>query len=155
MPNTYTQLYIQLVFAVKERKSLIKESFRNELEKYICGIINNKQSKPLAIYCMPDHIHILVGLNPKYALSDIVIDIKTHSTRFINEKQWLNDKFNWQEGYRAFSYSRSNLDPVIQYILNQQQHHAKRSFRDEYIELLQKFNIEYNEKYLFDWIETP
>jgi REP element-mobilizing transposase RayT len=153
MANTYSQIYIQIVFAVKGRENLIKESFRNELEKYICGTIDNLQQKPLAIYCMPDHTHILVGLKPSMAIADLVRDIKTSATKIIKENKWVQGLFEWQVGYGAFSYSKSHLDNVIHYILNQPQHHNRKTFKEEYLEFLQKFEIEYKEEYLFEWIE--
>ena len=152
MPDTFTQLYIQLVFAVKGRHNFIKESFRDELEKYICGIVRNKNHKPLAIYCMPDHIHFLAGLNPAQSISDLVKEIKNSSCNFIKERNWLN-QFYWQQGYGAFSYSRSSLDKVINYILNQPEHHKKKTFNEEYVEFLIKFNIDYDEKYLFEFYD--
>lgn len=150
MANTYTQLYVHLVFAVKGRLNLIAENHREELEKYICGIISNKKSKPLAIYCNPDHTHILIGLHPSVSISDVARDIKANSSRFINEKKWIKGKFNWQEGFGAFTYSKSQIDNVVRYILNQPSHHKQTTFRDEYIEFLNKFGIEYDEKYLFE-----
>lgn len=150
MANTYTQLYVHLVFAVKGRLNLIAENHREELEKYICGIISNKKSKPLAIYCNPDHTHILIGLHPSVSISDVARDIKANSSRFINEKKWIKGKFNWQEGFGAFTYSKSQIDNVVRYILNQPNHHKKTTFREEYIEFLTKFGIEYDEKYLFE-----
>lgn len=152
MANTYTQVYIQIVFAVKGRQSLIAEENRMELEKYICGIINNKESKPLAIYCNPDHLHVLVGLNPKFSISDLVRDIKANSSKWINEQGWINHKFNWQRGYGAFSYAKSELDGVVKYILNQAEHHRTTSFKREYIDLLEKAEVDYENTYLFDWI---
>lgn len=153
MANTYTQLYVHLVFVVKGRENLISENHREELEKYICGIINNKNCKPLAIYCNPDHTHILLGLHPSVSVSDIARDIKANSSRFINENKWIKGKFNWQDGFGAFSYSKSHLDNVIKYILNQPFHHKKKTFREEYIEFLKKYQIDYDEKYLFDWLD--
>ena len=129
MPNTYTQIHIHLIFAVKSRKNLIYENHRIELEKYICGIISNKKCKILAIYCNPDHTHILIGMNPTISISDLTRDIKANSSKFINEQRWIPLRFNWQEGFGAFSYSRSQLGAVIRYIENQQKHHAKKSFR--------------------------
>lgn len=152
MSDTYTQLYIQLVFAVKHRESLITESFRDELEKYICGIISNKKCKPLSIYCMPDHAHILIGLHPNISISDLVRDIKSSSTVFVNEQKLSGSPFKWQQGFGAFSYSRSSLDSVIKYILNQPAHHTKQSFKQEYTDFLKAFEIEYKEQYLFEWI---
>lgn len=153
MANTYSQIYIQIVFAVKGRENLVKETFRDELEKYICGIVNGKNQKTLAIYCMPDHTHLLVGLKPNLSISDLVRDVKNNSSGFINEKRFLNTKFHWQEGYGAFSYSKSQLDDVIKYITNQPKHHEKKSFREEYLDFLQKFEVEYDDKYLFEWID--
>lgn len=153
MSNTYTKIYIHLVFAVKNRENKIKESFRIELEKYITGVIRNRKHKLLAIYCMPDHAHILVGLNPDQSISNLVRDIKANSSKFINEKRFLNQKFNWQYGYGAFSYSRSHLDNVIKYINNQPVHHKKRTFKEEYLDILKKFEIKYDDKYLFEWYE--
>lgn len=153
MANTYSQIYIQIVFAVKGRESLIKNAFREELEKYITGIVTNKKQKLLAIYAMPDHVHLLVSISPSMAVSELVRDIKANASLFINEKQWLKAKFSWQEGFGAFSYAKSQLNAVVQYILTQPEHHQKRTFKEEYLDFLHKFEIEYNEKYLFDWIE--
>ncbi|CAM3912018.1 IS200/IS605 family transposase [Flavobacterium branchiophilum] len=153
MANTYSQIYIQIVFAVKGRQNLIMKENREELHKFITGIVTNREQKLLSIFAMPDHVHILVGLKPNISISDLVRDIKAGSSKFINDSKWINGKFNWQEGFGAFSYSKSNLDNVIKYILNQEEHHKKRTFKEEYIDFLKKFEIEYNEKYLFDWIE--
>ncbi|SFC83642.1 REP element-mobilizing transposase RayT [Flexibacter flexilis DSM 6793] len=152
MPNTYSQIYIQIVFAVKGRENLIKESFRDELEKYMSGIVSGKNQKLLAIYCMSDHTHLLIGLRPSMSVADLVRDIKSNSSAFISEKGFVKGRFAWQEGYGAFSYSKSQLDNVIHYILNQPIHHQKKTFRDEYIDFLQKFQIDYDEKFLFEWI---
>lgn len=151
MANTYTQLYVHIIFAVRGRQNLISEKHREELEKYICGIITNKNSKPLAIYCNPDHTHILIGINPSVSVSDIARDIKANSSKFINEKKWIAGKFNWQDGFGAFTYAKSQIDAVVKYILNQPVHHKKKTFKEEYIEFLEKFNVEYDPKYLFDW----
>lgn len=153
MPNTYTQIYIQIVFAVKGRENLISKKNRDELQKFMTGIITNRGQKLLAIYCMPDHTHVLVGLKSTIAVSDLARDIKTGSSKFINDQKWVRGKFNWQEGFGAFSYSKSQLDNVINYILNQEEHHHKKTFKEEYIELLEKFEIEYNEKYLFEFLD--
>lgn len=153
MPNTYSQIYIQIVFAVKGRQNLIPKQYREELHKYITGIVQNREQKMLSVFCMPDHTHLLVGLKPSIAISDLVRDIKAGSSKFINVNHWVNGKFNWQEGFGAFSYSRSQIDNVIQYILIQEKHHKRHTFREEYIAFLKKFEIEYDEKYLFDWIE--
>ncbi|WP_291720916.1 IS200/IS605 family transposase [Bernardetia sp.] len=153
MANVYSQLYIQIVFAVKGRKSLIKESFRVELQKYITGVVQAKGHKLLAIYCMPDHTHLLIGLKPNLPISELVQDVKTSSNKLIKDKKFLQTKFEWQKGYGAFSYSKSALDNVVKYILNQPEHHKKRNFKEEYLLLLKKFEIEYDEKYLFEWID--
>jgi REP element-mobilizing transposase RayT len=151
MADTYTQLLIQFVFAVKGRHNLIHEAFRDPLEKYMCGIVSGNRSKPLAIYCNPDHVHILVGMNPSLSCAELIKDIKTGSTAWIKKQNWPLRGFSWQEGYGAFSYSRSQLDVVVRYILNQPLHHRKKSFKEEYAEFLRKFEVEYNEKYLFEF----
>ena len=153
MPNTYTQLLIQLVFAVKGRESLITASIRERLEKYICGIATNKKHKPLAIYCMPDHMHFLIGLSPEQSIADIVKQIKTNSNTFVNDNHLTQQQFSWQEGYGAFSYSKSALDTVVKYILNQKEHHKNQTFREEYLQFLRKFEVEYDEKYLFHFLD--
>ncbi len=155
MPNTYSQIYIQIVFAVKGRQNLISKSNREELQKYITGIVQNRGQKLLAIYSMPDHTHILVNLKPSIAIADLVRDIKTGSSHFINENNWIKGKFSWQEGYGAFSYSLNQVYNVINYILNQEEHHKKEAFKEEYIELLKTFEIEFKEEYLFEWNENP
>ena len=153
MSNTYTQIYVQIVFAVQYRQNLISEKYREKLEKYICGIVANKKSKPIAIYCNPDHTHVLVGLHPSISISEMARDIKANSSKWINKQNWIIGKFNWQEGFGAFTYSKSQIDTVVKYILNQPQHHKKASFKEEYINFLKKFEINYNEKYLFKWNE--
>ena len=150
--STYSQIYIQVVFAVKGRESLIKEQWEEELYKYITGIVRNKGQKMLAINGMPDHIHFLIGMKPSCCLSDLVREVKKSSNDFIKEKKFVKYKFNWQEGFGAFSYSHSHLDKVIKYIMNQKFHHRKKSFKEEYIEILRKFEIEYKEEYLFEWL---
>ncbi len=153
MPNTFTQIYIQIVFAVKGRENLITQNWKTDLHKYIAGIIKGKNQKPIIVNGMPDHIHAFVGLKPSIAISDLVRDIKNNSTNFINENRFVRGKFLWQEGYGAFSYSHSQIERVYKYILNQEKHHKKESFKEEYLEFLKKCEIEFNEKYLFDWIE--
>lgn len=153
MANTYTQLYIQIVFAVKGKQNLISERIREPIEKYICGIIKNKKSKPLAIYCNPDHLHVLIGLHPSISVSDIGRDIKSNSSKWINKNKMIMGKFQWQEGFGAFSYSKSQIDNVVKYILNQPIHHKKTTFKEEYLLLLEKYEIEFDDKYLFDWLE--
>jgi putative transposase len=153
MANTYSQLYVQVVFAVKGKANVIMERHRIELEKYICGIVNNKKSKPLAVYCNRDHLHILIGLHPAVSVSDITRDIKASSSKFINEKNWMMGKFQWQDGFGAFTYAKSQIDAVAKYILNQREHHKKNTFRDEYLSMLKKAEITYEEKYLFEWYD--
>lgn len=151
--STFSQIYIQIIFAVKGRNSLISSSWDDELFKYTTGIITNKGQKLLAINGMHDHIHILIGMKPNCCLSDLVREIKKSTNEYINEKKFTSFGFQWQEGYGAFSYSHSSLDNVISYINNQKEHHKKKSFKDEYIGFLTNFKIEYKDEYLFDWIE--
>ena len=153
MANTYTQIYIHVVFAVQARESLIKAEWKEELFKYITGILNNQKTKLIAIGGVEDHIHILFGMNPTIALSDVVREVKASSSKFINEEKFVRGKFYWQEGFGAFSYSRSQIDAVAKYILNQEQHHSIKSFKDEYVALLNRFEVEYDDRYLFKWIE--
>jgi len=152
MPNTFSKIYIQIIFAVKGRDNLISSAWEEELHKYISGIINNKGQKLIVINGMPDHIHILIGMKPDCCLSDLVREIKKSSNEFINKEKLTKSKFNWQEGYGAFSYNHSSLNDIISYIKNQKTHHAKKLFKDEYLEFLKKFEIEFDEKYLFEWI---
>ncbi len=153
MANTYTQIYLQIIFAVKGRENLIHQSRNDELQKYITGIVRNDGQKLLAINNMPDHVHILVGYGTTMAISDFVRDIKANSSRFINEKKWILGHFEWQKGYGAFLYSRSHLENVIKYINNQQQHHKRRGFREEYIDFLNKFELEYKPEYIFEFYD--
>lgn len=152
MANTYTQLLIQLVIVVKHRKNLINERVREQVEKYICGIISYHQCKPLAIYCNPDHCHILIGLHPSKSIADLMREVKSSSTNYINQNKLTHTKFTWQVGYGAFSYNRSILDRVVKYILNQREHHRKVTFKEEYVQFLEKFEIDYEERFLFDFI---
>ena len=151
MANTYSQIYIQTVFAVQGRQNLVAPEHKEELHKYITGIVTNQGHKLLAIHCMPDHIHILIGFRPAKALSDLMREVKADSCNFINEKRWVCGRFSWQEGYGAFSYGHSQLTSIIRYIRNQEQHHLKKSFRDEYLQFLKRFDISYDPKYLFDF----
>src|SRR5688572_13541886 len=153
MPNTYSQIYIQIVFAVEGRQNLISPEWREELHKYITGIINKRSQKLIAIFCMPDHAHLLIGIKPSIAISDLVRDIKAGSSNFIKEKGWIRGRFSWQEGFGAFSYSRSQMEAVSKYILEQESRHKNKSFKSEYLGLLNRFEVEYDESYLFDWIE--
>jgi putative transposase len=151
MSNTYTQLYIQLVFAVKGRNSFIQYSWEDELYKYITAVVQNDQHKILAINGMPDHLHIFVGLQPAISIADLVKDIKRASNYWINEKGFIKEKFEWQSGYGAFSYGKSQIDRVCKYIYNQKQHHNKLAFKNEYIRLLELFSIPFKEEYLFEF----
>jgi putative transposase len=153
MANTYSQIYLQVVFAVKGRKSLIQSEWEDELYKYMCGVVNGKKEKVYAIGGVSDHIHILISIKPNILLSDLVRDIKCNSSKWINERQYVIGKFQWQQGFGAFSYTHWHLDTIINYINNQEEHHKKKSFRDEYLEFLEQFYIEYDEKYLFEWVE--
>ena len=150
MANTFTQIYVQIVFAVQGKLNLISEQNRERIEKYMCGIVSNNQSKPISIYCNPDHVHVLIGLHPSVSIADMARDIKSSSSKFINENDLIKGRFRWQEGYGAFTYSKSQIDSVAKYILNQPEHHKKTSFKEEYLELLQKLDIKYDERYLFE-----
>ena len=153
MPDTYTQLYIHLVFAVKYRQALIQPHFREETERYMTGILQNRKHKLLAIYLMPDHAHVLIGANPSVSLSETVKVLKTESTNFIQEKRFSPHHFQWQNGFGAFSHSRSNLERVVKYIANQPIHHQKKTFKKEYLAMLQRHDIAYKDEYLFDFFE--
>ena len=153
MPNTYSQIYLQIVFAVKYRENLLHKSWRDEVFKYMSGIIAKKGHKPIIVNGVADHVHVFVGLNPSTSISDLVRDLKSNSSRFINEHNYLHCKFSWQNGFGVFSYSHSQLDVVYNYINNQEQHHKKTNFRDEYLEFLRKFEIDYDDRYLFDWMD--
>lgn len=153
MPGTYSQIYIQIVFAVKKRENLIGKNWKDELYKYISGIITNKGQKSIIVNGASDHIHIFVGLKPSMAISDLVRDVKNNSSNFINDKKFVKGKFSWQEGYGAFSYAHSQIENVYNYILNQEEHHHKKTFKEEYLDFLQEFDIAYDEIYLFEWID--
>jgi putative transposase len=153
MADTFSQIYIQTVFAVSGRLSLITQEFKEELHKYITGIVRKKGQKLIAINGMADHLHILIGLRPAMALADLVQDVKSDSSEWINKKKLARGKFGWQEGYGAFSYGHSQLDTIIRYIQNQEKHHKRRSFKNEYLTLLRKFEIEFKEEYVFKFIE--
>lgn len=152
MANTYTQLYVQIVFAVQGRNNFIEESFREELQKYMTGVVTKNKQKLFAIYCMPDHTHILKSMKPDLAVSDLVRDIKAGSSSFMKQKDCCKS-FAWQKGFGAFSYSKSQAKNVVNYILNQPAHHRKKTFKEEYIKFLELFEIEYNEKYLFEFYD--
>jgi REP element-mobilizing transposase RayT len=149
MANTYTQIHLQFVFAVKYRLGMIQSSWKNELYKYITGIVQQNNHKMLIVNGMPDHIHLLIGMRPTQTVSDLLQDIKGSSSKWINEKKFISHKFAWQEGYGAFSYGRSQLNDVIRYIERQEEHHRKKSFREEYLQFLEKFEVEYDKKYIF------
>lgn len=152
MANTFSQIYIHVVFTVRGRENLIHK-WKDELYKYICGIVNHHHQKVYAINGMPDHIHLLLSIKPDCMLSNLMRNIKASSSKWINTKKFLKGKFQWQEGFGAFSCSQSQLDFVIAYINNQEKHHSKKSFKQEYIELLKKYKIEFDEKYVFEFIE--
>jgi REP element-mobilizing transposase RayT len=153
MANTYTQIYLHVVFAVKHRDALISSSWKERLHKYITGIIQNQGHKLIAINTMSNHAHIFIGLKPDIALSDLVRDIKKNSTNFVNNEIRLRGKFGWQEGFGAFSYSHSQIDSVVRYIRNQEEHHRRKTFRVEYETMLKDYAVEYNDRYIFKWIE--
>lgn len=150
MTGTFSQIYIQIIFAVKGRESVIDTSWENELYKYITGIIQNKGQKMIAINGMPDHIHFLIGIKSSCCISDLVREVKKSTNEFIKENRFSRFKFQWQEGYGAFSYSQSSLKNVVRYISNQKEHHKKVTFKEEYIEFLKAFEIEFKSEYLFD-----
>jgi putative transposase len=149
MANTYTQIYLHVVFAVQGRQNLIKPEHKDELQKYMTGIVSGQGQKLIAINNMPDHFHLLIGLKPTMAQSDLVGDIKSGSSGFVNKRRWVLGRFQWQEGFGAFSYSHSQLTTVIRYIQNQEKHHSQKTFREEYLEMLEKFEVPYDERYIF------
>lgn len=153
MANTFSQIYLQFVFAVKNRQNLIANNHKEELHKYVTALVQNRKAKMLAINCMPDHIHLFVGFKPTILISDFVKEIKVESNGFVNNKNWIKGTFSWQEGYGVFSYSHSHIDSVIKYVLNQEAHHQRKTFGQEYLCLLEKFEVPFEERYLFDFIE--
>ena len=153
MANTYTQFYAHLVFAVKNRNSLIKRQWKDDLEKYITGIVQNHKHKMLAIGSMPDHIHIFIGYNVNHLIPDLVEEIKTSTNEWIKQNNLSRFRFEWQKGYGAFSHSRSQIDAVVKYVLNQEKHHIKTDFRTEYLEILRKNDIHFNDDYLFEFFD--
>ena len=154
MANTYSQSYFHLIFSPKNRQALIQRAWKNELEKYITGIIQNKKHKLLAIGSMPDHIHIFIGYHLNHRISDLVEEIKTSSNKWINDNKLSRYKFEWQKGYGAFTHSHSQIDAIIKYVLNQEQHHKRRTFKEEYLEILKRNDIKYNDDYLFDFFDN-
>jgi len=153
MAGTFSQIYIQYVFAVKGRSNLLHKEWRDEVFKYMAGIIKGKNQKPIIVNGVADHVHVFVGLKPSMNISDLVRDIKNNSTNFINEQKFTKGKFSWQEGYGVFSYSHSHMDKVYRYIGKQEEHHRRISFKEEYLDLLKKFEIEFKDEYLFEWVE--
>ena len=149
MANTYTQIYLHVVFAVSGRACVIEPKRKEELQKYIAGIVAGRNQKLIAINCMPDHTHILLGLKPDEAPSDLIGRIKTGSTNHINEQRWIGCRFSWQEGFGAFSVSHSHLGTVADYVHNQENHHRRKSFHEEYVEFLERHDIAYNDRYVF------
>lgn len=153
MADTFSQIYIQIVFAVQNRKALIDYSWEEQLYKYITGIVTNKGQKLITINGMPDHVHIFIGMKPTCCLSDLVREIKKSSNTYIKDNNLTKAKFNWQEGFGAFSYSHSHIDNVYNYILNQKIRHKKVTFKEEYFEILEKFNVDFKEEYVFEFFE--
>ncbi|NOZ33844.1 MAG: IS200/IS605 family transposase [Chlorobi bacterium] len=151
MANTYTQMNVHAVFAVKGRQNLLTDNFRKELFRYISGILKNNKQFSLAVNGYKDHVHIFFELHPTTSLSDIIRIVKTNSSKWINENNFTKGKFNWQKGYGAFSYSKSQRNNVIKYIMQQEKHHQKQTFREEYFELLEKFEIQFDSKYIFEF----
>ncbi len=152
MAGTYSRIHIQVVFAVKGRDNLLLKPWREEVFKYMAGMINEKGQKSIIVNGVTDHVHVFVGLKPSVALADLVRDVKNNSSNFINKKRFVQGRFSWQDGYGAFSYSYSQLDTVYKYILHQEEHHREKTFKEEYLEFLRKFEIEHDEKYLFEWL---
>jgi REP element-mobilizing transposase RayT len=154
MANTYTQFYVQLVFTPKNRNALIQKNWKDELEKYITGIVQSYRHKVLAIKSMPYHIHIFIGYNVNQLIPTLVEQIKTSTNLWIKKNNFSRFRFDWQKGYGAFTYSRSQLDTVVNYVLKQEEHHRKESFREEYLQLLQDFNIQFKDEYLFEFFDN-
>ena len=149
MPNAYIQLYAQIVFATKNYQPVIIEAHRDRIEKYICGIVRKTNCKPISIYCNPNHLHLLISIHQTTSVANIVKDVKSSSSRFINENRLVKGHFEWQRGYGAFSYNQSMIETVCKYIRNQPEHHRKTTYKEEYIAFLKAFGIEYDEKYVF------
>ncbi len=153
MANTYTQIYLQTVFAVKHRHGLIQSAWKETLYRYITGIVQNQGHKLLAINGMPDHLHLFMGINPKQSISDLMQDVKGDSSKWINDNHHTKGRFEWQAGYGAFSYGQSQIDVVVKYIQHQEAHHRKYTFMEEYTTFLRKFNVPYDERYLFKSVD--
>ena len=153
MAGTFHQIHLQIIFAVRGRANLLQKQWRQEVFKYMAGIIKKKDQKPIIINGVSDHVHLFVGLKPVMSVSDLVRDVKNNSSNFINDHGWLPNKFSWQEGFGVFSYGHSQIDRIYNYVLNQEQNHRKTTFKEEYEAYLEKFEIEHEDRYLFDWIE--
>jgi len=153
MANTYTQVYVQFIFAVQNRMSIIRPEWEDELYRYITGIVQNHNHKLIAINGAGDHVHLFVGLHTTQSMAEFMQDVKEFSSKWINNNEFTKGRFQWQEGYGAFSYSKSQIDQVYKYIMNQKEHHKKKSFSEEYIEFLEKFEVPYDERYIFKPIE--
>jgi len=153
-PASYSQIYLQFVFATKYREALIQPPHQAEVFPFISGLVNSMGHRCYAVNGMPDHVHVFMSFNPKKSPSETIKEIKRASTNFINSKQWFPGKFQWQNGYGCFSYGKSQVDSVVKYIQNQKQHHLKRSFKEEYLAFLEKFEIEYDSQYLFDFLSV-
>jgi REP element-mobilizing transposase RayT len=153
MAGTYSQIYIQVVFAVKGRGNFLLNPWRDEVFKYISGIIKGKGQKPIIVNGVKNHVHLFIGLKPSMAVSYLIRDVKNNSANFINDSKFLKGKFSWQEGFGSFSYSHSQIEQVYNYISHQEEHHKQKTFREEYLDFLRKFEIDYDDRYLFDWEE--
>lgn len=153
MAGTFSQMYVQIVVAVKGRENLLQKPWRDEVFRYMAGIVKGKNQKPIIVNGTATHVHLFVGLKPSMAVSELTRDVKNNSSNFINDRKFVRGKFSWQEGFGCFTYAHSQIDNVYRYILNQEEHHHRKTFREEYLEMMQRFEIKYNEKFLFDWIE--
>jgi REP element-mobilizing transposase RayT len=153
MANSFKQIYVHVIFAVKGRQSLLKNEHREELHKYMTGIVKERECKLVAINSVSDHLHLMLAYNPKVVLADVIRDLKAFSSKMMNERGWFEREFHWQNGYGAFSVSPSQADTVVRYIANQEEHHRKKTFREEFVEFLKNSGIEFDPKYLFDPIE--
>ena len=153
MAGTYSQIYLQFVIVVNGRQNLLGKLWRKDVFKYISGIITNKDQKAIIVNGVGNHVHIFVGLKPSMRISDLVRDIKNNTSNYINKKKLVKGKFSWQEGYGVFSYTHSHIDKVYNYILNQEEHHKKYTFKEECTKFLKDFQVEHDEKYLFDWLD--
>jgi len=154
MPNTYTQIYVQIIFAVRGRRRILSPQIRDEVEKYMTGIIQNRLQKVLAIKAVSDHVHMIIGLNATISISDLVRDIKACSSNFIRERRWFHSQFHWQTGFGAFSYSKSELPNVIRYVLDQERHHQVKTFSEEYLQMLRRAGVDFDMRYVFETSET-